>query len=108
MIEIWNTENIPINNDSLTIYAEQDVNQYIQIIEEYEEQIKTMKSKITQYEEEIIELGKKLKTYEKKDWNQINREKKESRITIKKKELKLIDIISLVLKLRKLIKKVIF
>ena len=105
MIEIWNTENIPINNDTLTIYAEQDVNQYIQIIEEYEEQIKTMKSKITQYEEEIIELGKKLKTYEKKDWNQINREKKESRITIKKKELKLIDIITLVLKLRKPLQK---
>ena len=76
MSEIWNTEIVPTYTDTINIIAENDVAQYTQIIEEYEETFKQMKTKITQYEEEIIELSNKLKTYEKKEWNKIVKEKK--------------------------------
>ena len=101
MIEIWNTQITPIYNDTLTILSEYDSNQYTQVIEEYEEQFKQMKSKITQYEEEIIELTNRLKAYEKKEWNKINKERKENKFTIRRQEKKFIEIVELLMKLRK-------
>ncbi len=101
MIEIWNTQNTPIYNDTLTILSEYDSNQYTQIIEEYEEQIKTMKSKIVQYEEEIIELTNRLKLYERKEWNKINQERKEVKINIRRPEKKFMEIVEILLRLRK-------
>ena len=50
MSEIWNTEIVPTYTDAINIIAENDVAQYTQIIEEYEETFKQMKTKITQYE----------------------------------------------------------
>ena len=101
MIEIWNNEIIPTYTDSINIIAENDVNQYTQIIEEYEEQFKQIKTKMTQYEEEIVELTNKLNTYEKRNWNKLVQERKEIKINIKHKEKKFIEIVEILMKLRK-------
>ena len=101
MAELWITENVPSNAESISIIAETDPIQYQQIIEEYEETIKQIKSSMVQYEEEIIELTNKLKTYEKKDWNKIIRERKEARITYRRKEKSYLEIIEIFMKMRK-------
>ena len=101
MAEIWITESVPASAEAISIIAETDVQQYTQIIEEYEETIKQIKSNMVQYEEEIIELTNKLKSYEKKDWNKINRERKESRITYRRKERSYLEIIEIFMKMRK-------
>ena len=56
MIEIWSNEINITNNDSISLSCENIPNQYTQTIEEYEEQIKQISSKIVQYVEDALHL----------------------------------------------------
>ena len=123
MMEIWERENVQYNTANLSILSEGVSVQTQEIIEEYEVNIKELKTFLSKKEEEMIELTEKLKTYEMKKnynnlnmeaveleilstkpkWNQIIKEKKESKINIrgKTKIFTEIEIIEMLYKLRK-------
>jgi len=119
MLEIWSNENVQCSVDQLSIISDNE-EKITQIIEEYEYKMEELKTYMKQKEEEIISyqqtlenmktfhdlniVGEELKILsQKKPWNEVVREKKESKFTYLREEKTWteIEIIEMLYKMRK-------
>ena len=119
MLEIWANESVQCQTDQITLISNNE-EKITQIVEEYEYKMEELKTFIKQKEEEIVSFQQtleKMKTFHdlnieggelkiispKKPWNEVVKEKKETKFTYQRQEKTWteIEIIEMLYKMRK-------